>query len=462
MIVPLSSRLPARARLLTLVAPTLFALVGSASGTERHTVTSPDESWECRVEPGHQLRSFTIRNVGDDVVESPRIVVNGRRNWFSTPTILAEILRPEMTEREKAIAVWDFLARNRYHDQPAHTDIEVHDPVRFLNVWGYGFCDDSATNFMVLCREAGLRARVWGLSGHVVPEAYFDGGWHMLDPDGEIYYLEDDGDTIASVETLARRPDLIFRHPSPLYRDPIKLVEIYSSTDNNRISTWYDRTSEARHTMAFSLRPGEELLRSRENRGKYFATRFPDAPRRFGNGRFTFEPVIAGGIFARGAESVRDLEARRDGDSWRLAPTRDDSAGVLVYSFESPYPFVDAQAEIGARLDGEGAASLEFSESDDGWTPLWSSTGGGLVSTTVPIGSSLRTRAGRPVWSYSLRLTLRAPAGSSAAVDRLRFTSDIQLAPHSLPDLRSGENTIRYMDDTTGRRTVEVIIDLAD
>lgn len=61
-----------------------------------------------------------------------------------------------------------------------------------------GWCDNVARLFVTLARAAGYPARVValthtdGANGHVVAEAYYDGKWHLFDPDhGVEYYLED-------------------------------------------------------------------------------------------------------------------------------------------------------------------------------------------------------------------------------------------------------------------------------
>ena len=155
------------------------SLMVNEDPTSAMIVTESEQSYLIWLDGEVDNRSITLSNIGEDVVVNPWVTVGGVKDWFSTSRILDEILQPGMTNREKALAIWAFLVDNRYHDQPAHTGIETHDPVRFLNVYGYGFCDDSATNLLVLCESAGIPARVWGLSGHVVPEAYFEGDLAM-------------------------------------------------------------------------------------------------------------------------------------------------------------------------------------------------------------------------------------------------------------------------------------------
>lgn len=389
---------------------------------------------------GAKNKWVKIANVGDDVVVNPRVVVNDKRKWFTIDEMMAEIVTPEMTDREKALAIWQFLVANRYHDQPAHNDIELHDPVRYLNVYGYGFCDDSATNLMVLAERAGLKGRVWGLDGHVVPEVFFDGGWHVLDPDGEIYYLEDDGHTIAGVETLQKRPDLIRKYPSPYYTRTELVVGLYTTMENNRVSDWYKDNSETTHTMDFVLRPGESLLRGYDHWGHYFSSRYLREPKKYGNGRFVFEPVWKADVYQKGVTSVVGLQAKQMGPDWVLVS--DDGAGELVYRFESPYPYLDGRLVV----EGDGKMGVSFSEDGEEWVPVWrSKKEGEMGEVTVPLGVYFRNGYGRPMYAYAVKLRV------DGTLHRLRFESDVQVAPMSLPILEMGENVVRYEDASDGR-----------
>jgi Transglutaminase-like superfamily len=396
-------------------------------------------------------RSVILTNVGDEVAISPRVMVNEQRDWFDMRSILHDIIAPGMSDRAKAIAIWELLVKSRYHDAPATNGIEMHDPVRYLNVYGYGFCDDSATNFAVLAKGAGLRARVWGLSGHVVAETYFDGGWHMFDPDGEIYYLEDDNETIASVETLQRRPDLLRRYRSPIM-DAEKLVRIYTTTEDNQVSQWFDVQSESTHTMRFVLRPGESLMRSWDNWGFYFAAAFLVEPKEYGNGRLTFEPILERELYRKGARSVQHLSVEREGARTALVPQLAGERGELTYDFAGPYPFLNGAVQLWGAIDGDAWLSLEFSEDGSTWLPVWKRSANGRFAERVPLWDYFRNGHGRPMYAYHLRLLLFETGTGSVAVERLRYNADFQLAPRSLPALEEGDNLVRYVDDGTSRR----------
>lgn len=67
-------------------------------------------------------------------------------------------------------------------------------------------CGQQAQVFVDACTLLGQPARIVGLDGHVVVEAFYDDQWHGFDPDyGVIYRV---GEEIASVQQVADDPQL--------------------------------------------------------------------------------------------------------------------------------------------------------------------------------------------------------------------------------------------------------------
>jgi hypothetical protein len=135
--------------------------------------------------------------------------------------------------------LWRFVRDSVYHDVPLNDKRWYYDPWATLNSLGWGFCGHVAGVFVLIAREAGYEARVWGLDGHVVPEIRVDGQWRMYDPDLAVYYKTPDG-RIAGVEDLAANPALITDPTDPIfagswYQPPYSqlIADIYSSTANN-------------------------------------------------------------------------------------------------------------------------------------------------------------------------------------------------------------------------------------
>ena len=78
---------------------------------------------------------------------NPWVLVNGKRNWRTAADIADEALRSygdpkRMTDAEKARAIWDFQRHHRFHATTG--DLEVRDPVKLYNVYGYALCGDNA------------------------------------------------------------------------------------------------------------------------------------------------------------------------------------------------------------------------------------------------------------------------------------------------------------------------------
>ena len=147
-----------------------------------------------------------LENIGETAVVGPKVLVKGGSNWSTIDSILAAATEGASTDRERALALWQFARVNRYHWYPPtdHT-LEDVDPVKLFSVYGYGFCTNVAAVLAALWERAGMPARFWtiGPNGeHQVSEAYFDGSWHLLDADRDGLYLKWDNDTVAGVEDL--------------------------------------------------------------------------------------------------------------------------------------------------------------------------------------------------------------------------------------------------------------------
>jgi hypothetical protein len=237
---------------------------------------------------------MTIRNLDERVAVSPRLALEGWPDLSSSEGILRSILKPEMTDEQKTLAIWKFLVDWRYHYYPAEGGAEIHDPVKFINVYGYGFCDDSAQNAAALAKMAGLKSRVWGLNGHVVAETFFEGRWHMIDPDHEVFYRASAGH-IAGVEELAANPGIITREPrDPIGSDSGSIAKLYTTTANNQT---YEKVFIPSHKLEPKLGPGDEVVFDLRSRDEFHAILFAKEgkPPTFANGRLTKRIAVGGG-----------------------------------------------------------------------------------------------------------------------------------------------------------------------
>ncbi|ROO32505.1 hypothetical protein [Salinisphaera orenii] len=106
----------------------------------------------------------------------------------------------------------------------------IRDPERMVAGGHSLICSQSSYLLLTLARQEGIKVRHVGLDGHVVMEAWYDGAWHMFDPDQEVIARTEDG-SIASVDDLAERSDLLeSAYAQPNQRN---LIPIIASQANN-------------------------------------------------------------------------------------------------------------------------------------------------------------------------------------------------------------------------------------
>lgn len=379
-----------------------------------------------------------IENVGDVNIVNPWLVYNNRRDWFDVDSMLAECLGDETDPKKRAFRIWRFLRDNRYHWYPAEGGVEVHSPMRFINVYGYGFCDDSATNAEALFKRAGFaNARCWGLSGHVVPEVYYNGAWHMLDPDLKVFYPLYDNTTVASVEQCADDENLILR--VHIYQN---VAEIYTTKHNN---STYSNHWDISHTMAMTLRPGERLERCWYNWGKYHDNLYRQEPPVYGNGTHAYAPDLERNVFKSGFQTLTNIETFADSATSPNIHLLDPAqSGVIACVMETPYVYVGGSVELNAVLATSAAMlTAEFSRTGAAWSTLGVITGpfsGTRQYDLDALVDPMNTVACRKFW---IRITLQGPEKTSVGIENLEIIGEIQCAPHALPTLRANtENQI--------------------
>ncbi|MFO1468212.1 MAG: hypothetical protein U1F35_17505 [Steroidobacteraceae bacterium] len=163
---------------------------------------------------------------------------NDRREMVEFVRSMPESFAGEPFERK----LWRFLVNNTVHWAPLSSAAWLGDPGVMLNSLAWGFCGEVSASYVLIGREAGYQARIWGLSGHVVSEISIGNRWEVYDTDLVNYYYDHDHQ-LAGVEQLAADPALITDPVDPLhptwhgYGPYSQLVaDIYSSTEDNWIA----------------------------------------------------------------------------------------------------------------------------------------------------------------------------------------------------------------------------------
>lgn len=211
-------------------------------------------------------RSATVRNDGPGEARLG-LRINGRELFANDADVLSIVMATSQADgaelsthpgRRFALALWRFLVANRYHYDPLTAERWAHAPVLLLNSLGFGYCDDVSAAFASLARQAGYPARVWSLTGHVVPEIWIGDRWEMYDPDLVVYYLDAQG-LPCSVEALSADSTLITSpriSSAPAWAIELNALNghvasadirysseaayVFGSVADNSINGWYD------------------------------------------------------------------------------------------------------------------------------------------------------------------------------------------------------------------------------
>jgi hypothetical protein len=395
--------------------------------------------------------------------------------------------------QDLVIALWQVMVDRDlgiFHYCPAQEVFwgkDCNDPLKVLNVYGFTICHVHANVLAMLCKAAGFPVRIANIAGHEGSEVFYDGKWHYLDADIQMFHRlrPPQQDVIASREDLYRDPSLVDDQPNPSDpyclpdRLPANMRKLYEAKPQ-----YLDIFEERIHSMDYRLRPGEEMTRYFHHRGRWvvFAnypgmfTQYrdetgPEGPterfwprRQWGNGYFRYAPRIS--------SDSRDVELGADEiENLRLQPDGlfvEEGGGRAVFALESPYiycgisdpmrrvpPVNGATLSAVFALPAGASARIEAApERSNDWQPLWSSTGqSGEVDCKVDFTPLAESR-------YRLRLRFILE-GNGASLKRFETLLWFMVSPHSLPSLRTaGENRMRlHSGDADGLNTRTLMLE---
>ena len=409
---------------------------------------------------------IAIENLGDTPVTDPRITVNGLYDWYDINSMVEEITADCTTDEEKALAIWQWVHWKRFQRSP-HDESSLN-PVRDMNCYGYGICGHTSAWIKGLATAAGLKARIFEISGHTISEVYYNRGWHMLDGNVKVFYLARDNRTIASLAELEQNPWLIERTIHP--RDPWgrqddppgrnqQFVHYIITTRDNIEGDHYDPEIFKDYNMSYTLKQGEKLIRWWSPRlGKFEGRdKNPLVPQRYANGRLIWEPDLKKTDLSDYIEVIRNVTTRQqDGrePAIHIEYLQDElypRPASFVLPIYSAYPVVGGR--FWCRLvkeDDSGQAAVSFGHPwKDGTSDLYNFRWG-TGTQDIELDLDLSILKASPLYTYYLCFSMKGKAKTEppkqAGVDWFKSVSDLQVSPHSLPALSLGRNVIRYRD----------------
>jgi len=386
------------------------------------------QSWESN-------RSVRMENVGEIDVVNPWLS-NGRNNFRNVEEIVASAVTPDMTEAEKAFALWFQEIRYRHHSPGDNS--ELGDPVKVFNIYGYNTCGNDSICLATLWRKAGFKAAPARALGHCISQAFFDARWHFYDGDTHSVYLLRDNQTVAGEQDIVRDHDLVKRTHS----QGILFPDTWWQGQGMPAMYFYvgevtgERSGKADTTMNMVLRPGEAILWrwGQVTPMKYHGAlqtvpTYEGVPYVICNGLWEYRPDFTKEMWRQGAR-VENVASGPQGLTAEGGKT-----GTIVWTMSSPYVFV------GGRIEAEGTGA-KFFMSQDGKT--WRPTGNNLDTFFSIVG---------PAW-YRYQLKCQLEAG--AQLKKVAIINDLQMTPMALPEMVVGENAFTYSDQTPGERKVKI------
>ena len=392
---------------------------------------SPHGVWQPFQQTWESNRRVRMENVGTTDLVNPWLS-NGHSDFRSLQEIVARAVKPGMTDRDKAMALWWQEIQYRFHCEGDNS--ELSSPVKVFNIYGHNTCGNDSICLAGQWKQAGLKVAPARLVGHCVSQVFFDGGWHLLDGDMHSIYLLRDNETIAGEQDLVRDHDLVKRTHTQGILQPDRRAgdEWESSIYVFEGAVGGDRNADGATAMNMTLRPGEALewRWGHVNPVKYHGVGKPAFPDRICNGLWEYRPDFAKAAWRLGADSVEGIKAGDDGLS-----AEEGQTGTITWTMRSPYVFV------GGKLAVEGNG-VKFAISWDGKT--WEETVGDLDGKFPPQGTAR--------YAYHLRCQL----SGVARLRRLAISNDVQMAPLSLPGMEVGRNTIVYTDQSSAEGKVQI------
>lgn len=164
-------------------------------------------------------------------------------DFRSNDHFLASVIKESDSDEMKVLAIWSLVCNYTYNAPPRSEHSHyLHDPIRLLTQFGYGYCDDINAVFSNLVRQVGIQTRMLKLDGHIVPEIFFDQSWHLLDASFQFYERDAQG-RIVSLEKFQQEPELV--HQAFRKSSISKLIKLFSSY-SKQLSSYKEKNTAYR------------------------------------------------------------------------------------------------------------------------------------------------------------------------------------------------------------------------
>jgi HEAT repeats len=403
------------------------------------------------------------RSIGcDEALVNVRLATNGWPNCYSLKTAVNDIWRLEGVEtgsgQEQALALWKWFrilvsgaggsGSYVYEGQQGRERL-VWGPHRIFTAYGHHQCDGQSWAMVALWRAAGKIAFDQCHWGHTITALRYrdvDGHYrfHDFDPQGRFYYWNPEKKRVGTW-TLPAMRGRVYRH----------------ITARRKL-----------HSLRTSLRVGETIARSWENRGHVIpATK--DKLKAEKNKYYAYRPGRTDGAYAAVGEEVQTFQPGADiaryasalyqgstntacsvpeKNKATLHPAKPKEPSIFIYRLAPPYPVADARLEV-KMLKSEPGDICRIWLSVDGknWKKIVEQVDVGEKKLTLNIGRAARF-AGLPnaytAYGFSIKVECQTRNKiRDVGVKDLKIVVYRQLSKRALPHLRPGTNYLRLSAD---------------
>jgi hypothetical protein len=330
-----------------------------------------------------------------------------------------------------------------------------------LNIFGFALCSGLAANVNDLWRLAELDPRNSQVSNHSWSEVFFDNQFHYLDSNLHTLILKRDNKTIAGEVDLVRDHDLIRRnhvtgiqHP----QDRSMSERMASAHIHTGDRPKGNRGGHINDKMHYMLRSGEEIEWRWDHQGLYFTTNPKKALSRWGpgaeyllaNGNLRYQPDLKEDSSLNGIEYVENMAVSPKG----LQVVTPGVTANVIWKIELPYLLMKSSLNLDWFNKQGATLKIYWSVDKTNWHVLDSNT-----ETTQPLHVEVTELSDpdRPDYTMYYRVEiLSSPDGIAPALTQASFLTIFQHAYLTLPELRLGNNSVQYSDQSEEPSQVEV------
>jgi hypothetical protein len=399
----------------------------------------------------------------------------------SVETIIRDVIKPGMSDEEKAVSLFNYFRRNVFHHL---NTTDSSDPIKLMNILGYTLCGTQAAVNVALCKAAGLDARVvcWPNGQHTFYEANFDGQWHAFDTFTNFYvYTSGDKKHIASMEELKANPALataavaegracpgflmcgdsaleftkgfrvLAREAGKSDYSP-KRLSLFKGMEFSRTwnckgkaspGSWHNDGPGPKHTCGGKDDQSIEnfsqwepyLVRKMKSTGRSY--------RHWGSGQAVYSPDLRAGDWQDSAIQAGNLKSGAEGEP-ALHPVEAGKESVWIFELKIPYYITEGTLYLDAyKKNAEDVMSVSVS-ADQGknWADVLKLEDTGKKKAKLTLDPQI-VRPIPGLMSYQVRIAMKAAkSAADVGLEKLYLNTVFQHNMMAVPPLLPGKNKV--------------------